>query len=148
MSDVPRDYIERAKAFAAIAASTEPPKISALQRGFDLARIESYGLLPGLREGLHAAAQGKSNRFHAGLYAELVYLTVFELQWREIRTFKGFAALMIELLGDDVQPFLVSLYLAGLHHPDIGGLRFDWAEAVALLGRPERGSHQTPCIVR
>lgn len=138
MSDVPRDYIKRAKAFAAIAARREPPKISAIQRGYDLARIESYELLPGLRKGLHAVAQGKRNRFHAGLYAELMYLTVFELQWREIRTFKGFAVLMTELLGDDVQPFLVSLYLAGLHHPELEDLQFDWAEAVALLGRPPR----------
>ncbi len=138
MSDVPRDYIERAKAFAARAASTGPPKISAIQSGFDLARIDSYTRLPGLREELRAIASGKKRyRFHAEIYGQLIYRTVFELQWGEIRTFQGFSALMVELLGDDIRPFLVSLYLAGLHHPSLDGLEFDWAEAVALLGRPE-----------
>ena len=46
---------------------------------------------------------------------------------------------MVELLGDDIRPFLVSLYLAGLHHPSLEGLEFDWPEVLALLGRPERG---------
>ena len=118
MSDVPRDYIERAEAFASIAASAEPPRISAIQCGFDLARIDSYSRLPGLREELRAIASGKKRyRFHAEIYGQLIYLTVFELQWGEIRTFEGFSALMVELLGDDIRPFLVSLYLAGLHHP-------------------------------
>ena len=66
-------------------------------------------------------------------------MTVFELQWGEIRTFEGFSALMVELLGDDVRPFLVSLYLAGLHHPSLQGLEFDGPEALDLLGRPEKG---------
>ncbi len=140
MSDVPRDYIERAKTFAARAASSGPPKISAIQLGFDLARIDSYNRLPGLREELRAIASGKQRyRFHAEIYGQLIYLTVFELQWGEIRTFEGFSALMVELLGDDIRPFLVSLYLAGLHHPSLEGLEFDGPEALALLGRPERG---------
>ncbi len=140
MSDVPRDYIERAKALAAIAAGTEPPRISAIQCGFDLARIDSYRCLPGLREELRSIASGKQRyRFHAEIYGQLIYLTVFELQWGEIRTFEGFSALMVELLGDDIRPFLVSLYLAGIHHPELEGLKFDWPEALSLLGRPERG---------
>ena len=140
MSDVPRDYIERAKAFAASAASTRPPRISAVQLGFDLARIDSYSRLPGLRKELRDIASGKQRyRFHAEIYGQLIYLTVFELQWGEIRTFEGFSALMVELLGDDIRPFLVSLYLAGLHHPSLEGLEFDWPEVLALLGRPERG---------
>ena len=140
MSDVPRDYIERAKAFAASAAGTRPPRISAVQLGFDLARIDSYSRLPGLRKELRDIASGKQRyRFHAEIYGQLIYLTVFELQWGEIRTFEGFSALMVELLGDDIRPFLVSLYLAGLHHPSLEGLEFDWPEVLALLGRPERG---------
>ncbi len=140
MSDVPRDYIERAKVFAAIAADPERPTRITIESGSDLARLDSYSRLPGIREELRAVASGKKRyRFHTEIYAQLIYLTVFELQWEEIRTFEGFAALMIELLGDDVQPFLGSLYLAGIHHPELEGLKFDWPEALSLLGRPERG---------
>lgn len=140
MSDVPRDYIDRAKAFAAIAADPETPKRFTIRSGFDLARIDNYSRLPGLREELRAIASGKQRyRFHAEIYGQLIYLTVFELQWGEIRTFEGFSALMVALLGDDIRPFLISLYLAGLHHPSLEGLEFDWPETLALLGRPERG---------
>jgi len=137
VSDVPRDYIERAKAFASIAADPETPRRFTIRSGFDLARLDSYSRLPVLREELRAIASGKHYRFQAEIYGQLIYLTVFELQWGEIRTFEGFSALMVALLGDDIRPFLVSLYLAGLHHPSLDGLEFDWAEAVALLGRPE-----------
>lgn len=80
----------------------------------DYVRLESYRRLSRIRGKL---AEPQPYKYE--LWKYLIHCAVDELRLGSLRRFAPFAALFYELAGKDVVPYLRSIYLAAICHPDV-----------------------------
>ena len=125
MDQSPGAYIRHPKDIAAMDGGAKKPSGLKFVIGYDNARPDVYFRLPKLRAELSTYSLGDSYRFRTDLFAVLLYLTIFKLQWSVITNFDDFSGLMTTLLEDDVEPFLISLHHAAIHRPELVGEGFE-----------------------